>query len=226
VRVGLGLLPVSVRNPAISAMELAALVVLYPGRLDAAFGRGVEAWMRQIGARPRDRIVALGEVLQVTSALLRGETVDFEGRFVQLRGVKLEQPPAEGLGCMWGRRARRASVSRPRTARVCPPEGAGDVVVEWTRGLLDCGPVVAYVWLSVDVDGDAARRRLEPVVDAWRKMNLYPTLFARGGPFAAAGTPDECAEAVAGLSADSVALVPVGDPDEQFERFGAAIARG
>lgn len=95
VRVGLGLLPVSVRNPAISAMELAALVVLHPGRLDAAFGRGVEAWMRQIGARPRDRIVALGEVLQVTSALLRGETVDFEGRFVQLRGVKLEQPPAE-----------------------------------------------------------------------------------------------------------------------------------
>jgi len=103
--------------------------------------------------------------------------------------------------------------------------GSGDAAVEWTRGLLGAGPVVTYAWLSVDDDGDAARRRLAPVIASWREMNLYPTLFARGEPFAVAGTPEECAQAVAGLSADAVALVPLGDPDEQFERLAAVTAR-
>src|SRR3954447_4906719 len=47
LRVGVGLLPVSVRNPAIGAMELAALAILHPGRLDVGLGHGVESWMRQ-----------------------------------------------------------------------------------------------------------------------------------------------------------------------------------
>ena len=57
--VGVGLLPATVRNPAIAAMELATLASLYPGRLRAVVGHGVESWMRQIGARPRDRLVVL-----------------------------------------------------------------------------------------------------------------------------------------------------------------------
>src|SRR3954471_10460889 len=59
LRVGVGLLAGGVRNPAIAAMELATVAGLYPGRLDVAFGHGVESWMRQIGARPGDRVAAL-----------------------------------------------------------------------------------------------------------------------------------------------------------------------
>jgi 5,10-methylenetetrahydromethanopterin reductase len=224
LRVGIGLLPVSVRNPAIGAMELAALAILYPGRLDVGFGHGVESWMRQIGARPRDRIVALREVLQVTGALLRGETVDFQGRFVQLREVVLEQPPGEVPRLYVGTTGEKGiGVAAATGAGVLLPEGSGNAAIEWTRGLLEGGPVVTYAWLSVDDDGDAARRRLEPAVKAWREMNLYPALFALGEPFAVAGTPEECAEAVAGSSADAVALVPLGDPDEQFERLARAL---
>lgn len=93
ITVGTGLLPAAVRNPAIAAMEIATLALLHPGRVQVAFGHGVEAWMRQIGARPRDRLVALEEVVRTTRALLHDEAVDSEGRFVTLRDVRLEQPP-------------------------------------------------------------------------------------------------------------------------------------
>ena len=59
IGVGVGLFPVAVRNPAILAMELATIAELYPGRMTAGIGHGVEAWMRQIDARPADRLVAL-----------------------------------------------------------------------------------------------------------------------------------------------------------------------
>ena len=73
ISVGIGLLPASVRNPAIVAMELATLANLHPNRVEVAFGHGVESWMRQIGARPPDRVVALSEVVSATRALLHGE---------------------------------------------------------------------------------------------------------------------------------------------------------
>src|SRR4051812_17329919 len=73
--VGIGLLPVSVRNVAVAAMEIATLAELYPARVQVAFGHGVEAWMRQIGARPPERLKALREVVVATRALVRGETV-------------------------------------------------------------------------------------------------------------------------------------------------------
>src|SRR3954454_10630928 len=45
LRVGGGLLPVPLRNVAITAMEMAALHRLFPGRVDLAVGHGVQDWM-------------------------------------------------------------------------------------------------------------------------------------------------------------------------------------
>ena len=50
--VGLGILPAVARNPAITAMEIATLANLAPGRLIAGIGHGVQSWMAQMGARP------------------------------------------------------------------------------------------------------------------------------------------------------------------------------
>ena len=63
LRVGIGLLPAAMRNPALAAMEIAGLGRLHPGRLAVAFGHGVEPWMRQIDARPPNRLAALEEVV-------------------------------------------------------------------------------------------------------------------------------------------------------------------
>ena len=49
--VGIGLLPVPLRNVALTAMEIATLARLFPGRLTAGVGHGVLDWMGQVGAR-------------------------------------------------------------------------------------------------------------------------------------------------------------------------------
>ncbi|HEU4545664.1 MAG TPA: LLM class flavin-dependent oxidoreductase, partial [Microlunatus sp.] len=45
VRVGIGLLPVPLRNVALTAMEIATLSRLFPGRLLPGIGHGVQPWM-------------------------------------------------------------------------------------------------------------------------------------------------------------------------------------
>ena len=51
LRVGIGLLPVPLRNVALTAMELATLARLFPGRLVPGVGHGVLDWMGQVGVR-------------------------------------------------------------------------------------------------------------------------------------------------------------------------------
>ena len=53
--VGIGILPAVARNPAVTAMEIATLAKLAPGRLLAGIGHGVQEWMDQMGAAPRRR---------------------------------------------------------------------------------------------------------------------------------------------------------------------------
>jgi alkanesulfonate monooxygenase SsuD/methylene tetrahydromethanopterin reductase-like flavin-dependent oxidoreductase (luciferase family) len=231
LRVGIGLLPVSVRNPAIAAMEIAALALLYPGRLDVAFGHGVESWMRQIGARPADRIVALREVVEVTRRLLAGETVDHHGHHVDLTDVRLEQPPDPMPGLFIGTTGERGiDVARRAQTGVLLPEGTGQAALGWAkRRLGDDARIVTYAWLSLDDDPDTARDRLRPAIEAWRAMGLYPNLYTRDEPAAVAGTPRDCARAISELGsagATSVALLAVGpDPDAQLERFAAQAIR-
>lgn len=94
VRVGIGVMPVPLRNVALTAMEIAALARLYPGRVLPGFGHGVQDWMGQIGARVESPLTLLREQLTALRALLAGEKVTVTGRYVQLDQVALEWPPA------------------------------------------------------------------------------------------------------------------------------------
>jgi alkanesulfonate monooxygenase SsuD/methylene tetrahydromethanopterin reductase-like flavin-dependent oxidoreductase (luciferase family) len=93
IPVGIGVLPAVLRNPALAAMEVAALARFFPGRLQVGFGHGVAEWMRQVGAFPSSQLAALGETVRVVRSLLAGETVTFTGRHVRLHDVRLEFPP-------------------------------------------------------------------------------------------------------------------------------------
>ncbi|MBA3874605.1 MAG: LLM class flavin-dependent oxidoreductase, partial [Anaerolineae bacterium] len=53
IKVGIGLMPATVRNPLFVAMEITTLARLYPGRFMPGFGHGVDSWMKQIGAAPK-----------------------------------------------------------------------------------------------------------------------------------------------------------------------------
>ena len=93
LHVGIGILPAVARNAAITAMELATLAQLAPGRLLAGIGHGVQEWMEQIGARAASPLTALDEVVSTVKRLLYGESVNFDGRYVQLHDVVLDPPP-------------------------------------------------------------------------------------------------------------------------------------
>jgi alkanesulfonate monooxygenase SsuD/methylene tetrahydromethanopterin reductase-like flavin-dependent oxidoreductase (luciferase family) len=92
--VAIGLLPVPLRNVALTAMELATLARLFPGRMTAGIGHGVLDWMSQVGARAESPLTLLREYTAALTALLRGETVTVHGRYVHLEEVALAWPPA------------------------------------------------------------------------------------------------------------------------------------
>lgn len=51
LRVGIGVAPIPLRNVASTAMEIATIERLFPGRLIPGVGHGVLSWMAQVGAR-------------------------------------------------------------------------------------------------------------------------------------------------------------------------------
>jgi alkanesulfonate monooxygenase SsuD/methylene tetrahydromethanopterin reductase-like flavin-dependent oxidoreductase (luciferase family) len=120
------------RNVAITAMEMATLLRMFPGRARIGVGHGVQDWMEQVGARVESPVTLLREYIEALRALLGGGSVTTEGRYVRLRDVKLGWPPAEpgpilagGIGPRTLRRSARSPTApsssggrhRPRCAR-------------------------------------------------------------------------------------------------------------
>src|ERR1700733_6782620 len=93
LHVAIGVLPVPLRNVALTAMETAALHRLFPGRVTVGVGHGVQDWMGQVGARAESPVTLLGEYLQALRGLLRGERLTVDGRYVKLDDVALDWPP-------------------------------------------------------------------------------------------------------------------------------------
>lgn len=75
IRIGVGILPAAARNVAFTAMEIATLEALHPGRLDVGIGHGVPDWMASLGIWPRKPLTFLDAYVQSLAALLRGEAV-------------------------------------------------------------------------------------------------------------------------------------------------------
>jgi alkanesulfonate monooxygenase SsuD/methylene tetrahydromethanopterin reductase-like flavin-dependent oxidoreductase (luciferase family) len=94
LRVGIGVLPVPLRNVALTAMESATLARLFPDRIIVGVGHGVQEWMGQVGNRADSPMTLLREYLTALQALLAGERVTVDGRYVKLDNVGLDWPPA------------------------------------------------------------------------------------------------------------------------------------
>lgn len=145
IPVGLGILPAVLRNPAVAAMDLAALARLFPGRVLPGFGHGVAAWMRQVGALPASQLAALGETMTAVRALLDGRTVTMHGAHVNLDAVRLDHPPATAPPVF-------AGVRGPRSLRLSGEVADGTILTELSSP--------AYVrWAREQVDAGRARTR-------------------------------------------------------------------
>lgn len=226
LRVGVGLLPVPLRNVALTAMEAATLHRLFPGRAILGVGHGVQDWMAQTGSRVESPVTLLREHLLALRALLAGERVTTDGRYVKLDAVALDWPPSTDPAPP----AVFAGATGPRTMRLTGEAADGTILtggttpdeVRRSRRLIAEGresagrtghhPVVVYLHTATGTGG-AERLRAE--------------LDATGLPHGVAGPAAAVAEAVQALveaGADTVVLQPTPDePDpEGFIRFTAA----
>ncbi|GAA2752007.1 LLM class flavin-dependent oxidoreductase [Amnibacterium kyonggiense] len=93
LRIGVGILPMPLRNVAITAMELATIDRLFPGRARFGVGHGVLDWMGQVGRRVASPLTLMREYVPALRALLAGEEVSVDGRYVHLDRVRLSWPP-------------------------------------------------------------------------------------------------------------------------------------
>lgn len=166
--VGIGILPAVARNPAITAMELATLANLAPGRLLAGIGHGVQVWMEQMGALTPSPLTTLDEVITVVRRLLHGEAVTFQGRVVTMRDVALDAPPAEVPPVLAGVRGPKSLALAGRVADgVVLAEGAGPTYVRdsiVTAGSPDPFRVSVFTALGIADDAATAHRIMAPFV--------------------------------------------------------------
>lgn len=252
LRVGVGLVPATVRNPAIVAMEIATLARLHPGRLTITFGHGVAAWMGQIDARPPKRLAALEEVVVAVRALLAGETVTADGTHVRLDGVVLERPPDVVPPILVGSTGPKGLALAGRSADgFLLPEGCGPPFVTWAREQARAGApqpngaavCVTYAWLRIDDDDEAARRAVTGSIEHWLDEGFYPEPYRHAGvrsppdpgvpllqlarDVAVAGDPAACAHAIrafADAGVQTLVLAPVGqDPEGQVVRLAGDV---
>ncbi|WP_437101892.1 LLM class flavin-dependent oxidoreductase [Streptomyces sp. enrichment culture] len=226
VRVGIGLLPVPLRNVAVTAMEAASLERMFPGRAVLTVGHGVQDWMGQVGARAASPLGLLGEHLDALRALLRGERLSVRGRYVRLDDVALDWPPPRPVDVL-------AGATGPRTLRLSgekadgtlltsatPPDGvrrARELIEEGRRsaGRTGAHRIVVYLLAATGADAES-RLRAELAAQG---LASVPDLGVAGDAKAVADAVRRLAEA----GADTVVLQPTADePDpEAFVRFTA-----
>ena len=166
--VGLGILPAVARNPAVTAMEIATLAQLAPGRLVAGIGHGVQEWMEQMGARTPSPLTTLEEAITIVRRLLHGETVTFDGTEFTMQDVALDSPPDDPPPVLAGVRGPKSLALAGRVADgVVLAEGAGPTYVcESIEHAASPDPfrVSVFTALAIGDDGREMRRIMAPFV--------------------------------------------------------------
>jgi alkanesulfonate monooxygenase SsuD/methylene tetrahydromethanopterin reductase-like flavin-dependent oxidoreductase (luciferase family) len=184
--VGVGVLPVPLRNVALTAMEIATLHRAFPGRVRIGVGHGVQDWMNQVGAKVSSPMTLLREYLTCLTALLRGENVSFHGKYVTLEDVTLDWPPASAVELL------TAAVG-PRTLALSgelsdgtvltqgtTPEGVRQALGHINPGRVSATPhsVVTYVLCAT---GNDAAQQIQNEITRW-DLDSLADVHASGEP--------------------------------------------
>ncbi|MET4783317.1 5,10-methylenetetrahydromethanopterin reductase [Glaciihabitans sp. UYNi722] len=177
LRVGLGLMPAPLRNVAMTAMEIATVDRLFPGRFVAGVGHGVQEWMAQTGSKATSPMTLLTEYLDALRALLGGQTVTTHGEYVHLDDVRLTWSPDSSIPLFVGG-------AGPRTLRLSGELGDGSMLTAaLTDGEIEeaCGHIRTgvsrrngspaaheIVATGIVATGSDARARVDAEAALWR----------------------------------------------------------
>lgn len=230
LRVGIGVLPVPLRNVALTAMEIATVERMFGGRAVWGVGHGVQDWMGQVGARVSSPVTLLSEYLTALRGLLAGERITVRGRYIQLDEVALDWPPAVPPALL-------SAATGPRTLRLVG-ETADGVVLTASTSVHGVRQAVDAVRAGRAAVGRAGHPRVVVYVATATGPGAAERLradLARAGRddiegIGVAGDAHAIADAVAryaAAGADTVVLQPtVDEPDPAaFVRFVAEEVR-
>jgi alkanesulfonate monooxygenase SsuD/methylene tetrahydromethanopterin reductase-like flavin-dependent oxidoreductase (luciferase family) len=225
IPVGLGLVSAPVRHPAVTAMEIANLGRVFPGRFLPTVAVGLPIWLDQMGLRPPKPVRAVRECVTAVRSLLAGETLLRQGEYFTFNDVTLVHPPAVDVPLYVGGIG-------PNMLRLAGEVGDGALLsvlatreyVRWARKMVDEGIAAAgsdrtvrlpvYAFLSVGRDSAAAKASLKPVVA------FYLAAIGPGALTDAYG--DASAELAAMLAAGGPETVAAEMPDAWLEDFAIA----
>ncbi len=231
LQVGLGILPAVGRNAAVTAMEIATLCGLGPGRVLPGIGHGVQSWMGQMGERTPSPLTTLEEVIVAVTHLLRGDRVTAHGSHVHLDDVALAAPPDPVPPILAGVRGPRSLILAGRVA-------GGVVLAEpaspsYVRAALDLAGhpdrfhVAVFSALCMLPDRAEAHRTMAP----WLAGILRdPTAGLRALPFfedLMVRFDDHGVDGLATMPADWWREIgPIGTIDDAAEHLAALAAAG
>ena len=207
--VGVGVLPVPMRNVAVAAMEIANLSRAFPGRVRIGVGHGVQDWMAQIGEKVASPMTLLREYLTCLTALLRGESVTYAGRYVSLREVQLGWPPDPGTELL-------AAATGPKTLALSGELATGtvltggttpDEVREAITHINAPGPHSVVVYLPCAIGSDTQDQIAEEIRH-W-ELDVTKDVAVHGEPAEIASAAQRWVAA----GADTVLLQPTAQAD-------------
>lgn len=226
LRVGIGILPVVTRNPAVTAMELATLCELAPGRVMPGLGHGVQSWMAQMGVRAASPLTAFEQVMDAVRRLLAGEAVSTQQQYVKLDEVKLDRPPRQVPKLL-------AGVSGPKSLALAGRVAGGLMLAEpasptYVRQSLehaghpDGFEVAVFSSMCVAPTREQAYQEMTPWL-AWQLDG--PSTVVRALPFfddLAQRFADRGADGLAGIPADWWSEIgPIGTMDDALAHIQA-----
>jgi 5,10-methylenetetrahydromethanopterin reductase len=241
IPVGVGIVPAVIRHPAVTAMEIATLGRVHPGRFLAGIGHGVSFLMDQMGLLPASPLAAFEECITAVSRLLAGDTLDVEGANFTFRSITLTHPPSVKVPIL-------AGVIGPRSLRLSGRIADGTVIgvlagaayIESALGHIHAGmaaggrgehAVPTFALSSVDKDGRKAKEAVRA------SLAFYLAAVGPDNPLVAAlGYGDRLAEILADGGMDRLLRdmpeewidmsTVSGTPEEVTDRVKALLSAG
>lgn len=173
VAIGLGVVNVYTRHPALLAMETSALAGLAPGRVVLGLGTSNRRWIEeQMGIPFQTPLRRLREGTEIVRRLLSGQRVTRAGACVSVHDVELEVGPGAPVPLLLGVKGPRALALAAEVADgvhcsvLASPAHVRRVRAATAAARPPSGrfAVVAYVPMAVGADGREARARVRPVL--------------------------------------------------------------
>jgi len=242
IPVGLGLVSAPVRHPAVTAMEIANLGRVFPGRFLPTFAVGLPVWLDQMGIRPPRPVRAVRECVTAVRALLAGETLTQQGEYFTFNDVRLVHPATVDVPLYVGGIG-------PTMLRLAGEVGDGALLsvlatpeyVRWARKMVDEGSSAAgstrevklpvYTFLSVGPESGAAKAALKPVLAFYLAAigpgaltDAYGDASAELAAMIEAGGPETVAAEMPDAWLDDFAIA--GDPEECAAKIGRYLDAG